>query len=57
MTAILDFHLRGWNLCWNYDSIMFSVFQNMGLHTTIVYLTFAHHNCLSKTNVKKFTWF
>ena len=33
MAAILDFHLQGLDLCWNNDSIVFPVFQNMSMHT------------------------
>ena len=38
MAAILDFHLQGWDYCWNNDSTVFSVFQNMGVNPKIVFL-------------------
>ena len=37
MAAILDFYLQGWDYCWNNDSAVFSVFQNMGMHPKIVF--------------------
>ena len=38
MAAILDFHLQGWDYCWNNDSIVFSVFQKFGMHPKTVFL-------------------
>ena len=41
--AILDFHLQGWDICWNYVCL-----SKHG---------YAPQKCLSMTNIKKFTWF